>query len=136
MGTTAAQKKLFFNLRRLKGQLQAIDEGDLPPETVTKIADTLNVPEQDVISMNRRLTAPDSSLNAPVRAESEGEWQDWLVDERESQEIRLAESDELGKRRDLLQGAMKGMNESERHIPTASRERRSTGGGKGGDGEG
>src|SRR3546814_10946242 len=88
MGTTAAQKKLFFNLRRLKGQLQAIDEGDLPPETVTKIADTLNVPEHDVVSMNRRLTAPDSSLNAPVRAESEGEWQDWLVDERESQEIQ------------------------------------------------
>src|SRR3546814_14291858 len=123
MGTTAAQKKLFFNLRRLKGQLQAIDEGDLPPETVTKIADTLNVPEQDVISMNRRLTAPDSSLNAPVRAESEGEWQDWLVDERESQEIRLAESDELGKRRDLLQGAMKGLNERERHI-LRSAERR------------
>src|SRR3546814_13630040 len=118
MGTTAAQKKLFFNLRRLKGQLQAIDEGDLPPETVTKIADTLNVPEQDVISMNRRLTAPDSSLNAPLRAESAGEWQDWLVDERDSQEIRLAESDELGKRRDLLQGAMKGLNDRERYIHT------------------
>src|SRR3546814_701113 len=72
MGTTAAQKKLFFNLRKLKGQLQAIEEGDLPPETVTKIADTLNVPEQDVISMNSRLTAPASSLTAPVRADSEG----------------------------------------------------------------
>src|SRR3546814_19019369 len=73
--------------------------------------------------MNRRLTAPDSSLNAPVRAESEGEWQDWLVDERESQEIRLAESDELGKRRDLLTGAMKGLNERERHILTERRLR-------------
>ncbi len=81
MGTTAAQKKLFFNLRRLKGQMQAIDDGDLQPEQVAKIAHALAVPEQDVISMNRRLTAPDHSLNAPVRADSEGEWQDWLVDE-------------------------------------------------------
>ena len=81
MGTTAAQKKLFFNLRRLKGQMQAIDDGDLKPEQVAKIATMLDVPEQDVISMNRRLAAPDHSLNAPVRADSEGEWQDWLVDE-------------------------------------------------------
>ncbi len=81
MGTTAAQKKLFFNLRRLKGQMQAIDDGDLQPEQVSKIATMLAVPEQDVVSMNRRLAAPDHSLNAPVRADSEGEWQDWLVDE-------------------------------------------------------
>ena len=81
MGTTAAQKKLFFNLRRLKGQMQAIDDGDLKPEQVAKIAKMLDVPEQDVVSMNRRLAAPDHSLNAPVRMDSEGEWQDWLVDE-------------------------------------------------------
>src|SRR6185437_1347824 len=81
MGTTAAQKKLFFNLRRLKGQMQAIDDGDLHPDQVAKIATELGVPEQDVVSMNRRLAAPDHSLNAPVRQDSEGEWQDWLVDE-------------------------------------------------------
>src|SRR6202050_2784149 len=75
MGTTAAQKKLFFNLRRLKGQMQAIEDGDLQPEQVAKIATMLDVPEQDVVSMNRRLAAPDHSLNAPVRADSEGEWQ-------------------------------------------------------------
>src|SRR6202048_4544234 len=79
MGTTAAQKKLFFNLRKLKGQLQAIDEGDLSPENVTRIATELGVPEADVVSMNRRLAAPDHSLNAPLRSDGEGEWQDWLV---------------------------------------------------------
>src|SRR5919106_1026003 len=86
MGTTAAQKKLFFNLRRLKGQMAALEDGDLQPEQVAKIARTLQVPEQDVVSMNRRLASPDHSLNAPVRADSEGEWQDWLVDEQENQE--------------------------------------------------
>src|ERR1700755_70241 len=91
MGTTAAQKKLFFNLRRLKGQLQAIDEGDLSPENVTKIATELAVPEADVVSMNRRLASPDHSLNAPLRADSEGEWQDWLVDDVDSQEVKLGE---------------------------------------------
>ncbi|CAK0741349.1 RNA polymerase sigma factor RpoH [Azospirillaceae bacterium] len=116
IGTTAAQKKLFFNLRRLKGQLQAIDEGDLPAEHVRSIAETLNVPEDDVISMNRRLASPDHSLNAPLRADSEGEWQDWLVDERDSQEISLAEREELGKRQRLLRLAMNGLNERERHI--------------------
>src|SRR6201984_2390049 len=89
MGTTAAQKKLFFNLRKLKGQLQAIDDGDLSPENVKKIATELDVPEADVVSMNRRLASPDHSLNAPLRSDSEGEWQDWLVDESESQETRL-----------------------------------------------
>ena len=116
MGTTAAQKKLFFNLRKLKGQLQAIDEGDLSPEHVTKIATELNVPEADVVSMNRRLSAPDHSLNAPLRADSEGEWQDWLVDERETQETRLGDRQELGLRRDLLQKAMQGLNEREKNI--------------------
>jgi RNA polymerase sigma-32 factor len=94
MGTTAAQKKLFFNLRRLKGQMQAIEDGDLKPEQVAKIAKDLDVPEQDVINMNRRLAAPDHSLNAPVRMDSEGEWQDWLVDESESQETAIAEREE------------------------------------------
>lgn len=116
MGTTAAQKKLFFNLRKLKGQMQAIDEGDLAPETVAKIAQTLDVPEDDVVSMNRRLAAADHSLNAPMRVDGEGEWQDWLVDESESQEIRLGEEQELGKRKALLANAMKSLNERERHI--------------------
>ena len=116
MGTTANQKKLFFNLRRLKGQMQAIDDGDLQPEQVSKIATTLGVPEQDVVSMNRRLAAPDHSLNAPVRADSEGEWQDWLVDEGESQETELADREELTGRKALLGGALQTLNERERHI--------------------
>ena len=116
MGTTAAQKKLFFNLRRLKGQMQAIEDGDLKPEQVSKIARMLAVPEQDVVSMNRRLAAPDHSLNAPVRAESEGEWQDWLVDEGENQETELANREELSGRKALLQGALRTLNERERHI--------------------
>ncbi|WP_437378687.1 RNA polymerase sigma factor RpoH [Inquilinus limosus] len=123
MGTTAAQKKLFFNLRKLKGQLQAIEEGDLKPETVKKIATELSVPEQDVISMNRRLAAPDHSLNAPLRVDGEGEWQDWLVDERESQEITLADRQELGKRRQLLKDAMAHLNDRERRILSERRLR-------------
>jgi RNA polymerase sigma-32 factor len=116
MGTTAAQKKLFFNLRKLKGQMRAFEEGDLSPENVTKIAKVLAVPEADVVNMNRRLSAPDHSLNAPVRAEGEGEWQDWLVDEEPAQDVALAEREELGKRRKLLSGAMKQLNDRERHI--------------------
>ncbi len=116
MGTTAAQKKLFFNLRRLKGQMQAIDDGDLQPEQVAKIAHALDVPEQDVINMNRRLTAPDHSLNAPLRADSEGEWQDWLVDESESQETVIAEQEEVSGRKALLASALKTLNDRERHI--------------------
>jgi RNA polymerase sigma-32 factor len=116
MGTTAAQKKLFFNLRRLKGQMQAIDDGDLQPEQVAKIARVLDVPEQDVVSMNRRLASSDHSLNAPVRQDSEGEWQDWLVDEAESQETSIADREELTGRRALLPAALKTLNERERHI--------------------
>ncbi len=123
MGTTAAQKKLFFNLRKLKGQLQAIEDGDLPPETVTEIAKRLNVPEQDVVNMNRRLAAPDHSLNAPLRADSDGEWQDWLVDESASQEVLLADREELNKRQVLLRDAMKSLNDRERHILTERRLR-------------
>jgi len=118
MGTTAAQKKLFFNLRKLKGQLQAIEEGDLSPENVQKIAQALAVAESDVVSMNRRLASPDHSLNAPLRGdgEGEGEWQDWLVDETDDQETLLSERQELGLRRDLLRGAMEHLTERERNI--------------------
>lgn len=121
IGTTAAQKKLFFNLRKLKGQMQAIEEGDLSPERVTAIATKLEVPEQDVININRRLAAPDHSLNAPLRVDGEGEWQDWLVDETESQESQFAESEELDQRRQLLSVGMETLNERERHILTERR---------------
>src|SRR5256885_15494448 len=123
MGTTAAQKKLFFNLRKLKGQLQAMEEGDLSPENLKKIATELDVPEADVVSMNRRLASPDHSLNAPLRSDSEGEWQDWLVDESESQETRLGEQQELGLRRDLLEKAMTHLKDPVRPILTERRLR-------------
>ncbi len=123
MGTTAAQKKLFFNLRRAKSQLQALEEGDLKPENVKKIATKLGVPEEDVISMNRRLGG-DSSLNAPVRADSEsGEWQDWLVDDTPTQEDRLVESEELSRRKSYLTNAMSVLNDRERQIFEARRLR-------------
>jgi RNA polymerase sigma-32 factor len=116
MGTTAAQKKLFFNLRKLKGQLQAIEDGDLHPDTVTEIAKRLSVPEQDVVSMNRRLASPDHSLNAPLQIDGDGEWQDWLVDESDNQEETLGDREELESRRALLSHAMEALNERERHI--------------------
>ena len=116
IGTTAAQKKLFFNLRKLKGQLQAIEDGDLPPDTVTAIATRLSVPEEDVVNMNRRLAAPDHSLNAPMRVDGEGEWQDWLVDDSVDQETSLADREELEMRRALMKDAMGLLNERERHI--------------------
>jgi RNA polymerase sigma-32 factor len=121
IGTTAAQKKLFFNLRKIKGQIQAIEEGDLQPEQVSLIATKLDVPEQDVISMNRRLAAPDNSLNAPVRIDGDGEWQDWLVDETPDQESELAEREELAARRQLLANALGLLNERERKILTERR---------------
>ena len=121
MGTTAAQKKLFFNLRRLKGQMQAIEEGDMSPENVRKIAETLEVPEADVISMNRRMTSPDHSLNAPVRIDGDGEWQDWLVDDHQDQETELGEREELTNRRQLLSSALATLNQRERHILTERR---------------
>ncbi|TXH36736.1 MAG: RNA polymerase sigma factor RpoH [Rhodospirillaceae bacterium] len=117
IGTTAAQKKLFFNLRRIKGQLKAIEDGDLSPENVKEIATRLDVSENDVVDMNRRLSAPDHSLNAPMRNDGEGgEWQEWLMDETESQEIRLGESQELGKRQKMLAKAMQALNPRERRI--------------------
>jgi RNA polymerase sigma-32 factor len=122
MGTTANQKRLFFNLRKVKGQIQALDEGDLRPEQVTSIATKLGVTEEDVVSMNRRLGG-DTSLNAPLRAdgESSGEWQDWLVDESPGQEERMAESEEADNRRQLLRDAMGVLNDRERRIFEARR---------------
>ena len=121
MGTTTAQKKLFFNLRRLKGQLKAIEEGDLHPDTVRTIADKLAVSEDDVVQMNRRLAGADHSLNAPMRVDGEGEWQDWLVDETPDQEMVLGESEEAVKRRDMLADAMRVLNDRERRILTERR---------------
>jgi len=116
MGTTAAQKKLFFNLRKLKSQMQAIDEGDLSPDKVKKIATTLGVTEDDVVQMNRRLAGPDQSLNAPLRIDGESEWQDWLVDDRDNQETTYAEAEESSQRRELLNTALKTLTDRERHI--------------------
>ncbi|WP_420394679.1 RNA polymerase sigma factor RpoH [Acuticoccus sp.] len=116
LGTTANQKRLFFNLRKVKSSIQALEDGDLRPDQVTAIATKLNVPEQDVISMNRRLSG-DSSLNAPIRQEADsGEWQDWLVDESTSQEEVLAENEELDNRRALLKDALGVLNEREKRI--------------------
>ncbi|WP_374651786.1 RNA polymerase sigma factor RpoH [Dongia sp.] len=116
IGTTASQKKLFFNLRRVKGQIKALEEGDMTPENVKEIATRLNVSEEDVINMNRRLMAPDHSLNAPLRIDGEGEWQDWLVDETESQETRVADDQEFGRRKKLLDKAMLTLTPRERKI--------------------
>jgi RNA polymerase sigma-32 factor len=122
MGTTANQKRLFFNLRKVKGKIQALDEGDLRPEQVKEIATRLNVTEDEVVSMNRRLSG-DASLNSPIRAtEGEsGEWQDWLVDEHDSQEESLIEQDELENRRAMLSDAMSVLNDRERRIFEARR---------------
>ncbi len=118
MGTTAAQKKLFFNLRRMKSQMQALDEGDLKPDQVEEIATKLGVTNDDVVSMNGRLSGPDASLNAPLKGtEGDGQWQDWLSDDdAESQEDELAENDEFDTRMQLLQASMGDLNEREQHI--------------------
>lgn len=121
MGTTAAQKKLFFNLRRLKGQMQAIEDGDLKPEQVNKIATTLGVSEQDVVDMNRRMAAPDHSLNAPLKADQENEWQDRLVDDHVNQEEVYAENEEMSGRKALLATALEALNDRERRIFTERR---------------
>lgn len=122
MGTTAAQKKLFFNLRKIKGQLKALEEGDLHPDQVKKIATRLGVSEDDVVSMNRRLGG-DSSLNAPVRNDAESsEWMDWLVDDTAiDQETALAESQETEQRRGMLHDALENLNERERRVFEARR---------------
>jgi RNA polymerase sigma-32 factor len=122
MGTTAAQKKLFFNLRKAKSEISALEEGDLRPEQVSHIATRLGVTNEDVISMNRRLSGPDASLNAPLRSDSESEWQDWLADEQQvSQETQVAESEERDLRMGLLQEAMQELSDRERHILTERR---------------
>ena len=116
MGTTAAQKKLFFNLRKLKGEIEAIDDGDLTPEQVEHIATTLNVPAADVISMNRRMLGPDQSLNAPVREEGGGEWMDWLEDPGESHETDILEANELDHRRQLFRDSLDVLTDREQRI--------------------
>jgi len=121
MGTTAAQKKLFFNLRRVKGHIEALEEGDLRPEQVDLIAQKLGVPKDEVVNMNRRLSSPDSSLNAPLGGESESEWQDWLADDALDQETQLAESEELEERRTLLSTALEELTPRERDILQARR---------------
>jgi len=123
MGTTAAQKKLFFNLRRIKGQIEALEEGDLKPEQVQDIAHKLGVPEEEVVNMNRRLSSPDSSLNAPLGAESEAEWQDWLADDTPDQESVLADSEEKEERQTLLSAALDELSPRERDILEARRLR-------------
>jgi RNA polymerase sigma-32 factor len=122
MGTTAAQKKLFFNLRKAKSEISALEEGDLRPDQVRQIATKLGVLDEEVISMNRRLAGPDASLNAPLRSDSESEWQDWLADEGAvSQEAQLADSEERGIRMALLDEAMTELTDRERHILTERR---------------
>ncbi len=120
MGTTASQKKLFFNLRKAKSQISALEEGDLRPDQVDIIATRLGVSKQDVIDMNRRMSG-DASLNAPLREEGEGEWQDWLVDDSASQERVLADREEKDNRLGALQGALSVLNERERRIFEARR---------------
>ena len=122
MGTTAAQKKLFFNLRKAKSEISALEEGDMHPDQVRLIATKLGVLDEEVISMNRRLAGPDASLNAPLRADSENEWQDWLEDkDAVSQETQLAESEERQIRMGLLEEAMTELTDRERHILTERR---------------
>ncbi|HEX3753811.1 MAG TPA: RNA polymerase sigma factor RpoH [Rhizomicrobium sp.] len=121
MGTTAAQKKLFFNLRKAKSNIGAIEEGDLTPDHAATLADQLGVSQVELTEMNRRLSGPDASLNAPLRSESESEWQDWLADETMDQETRLAEREEMGDRHELLQDAMQHLTDREREIIRARR---------------
>lgn len=121
MGTTANQKRLFFNLRKVKGKISALEEGDLKPDQVTEIATRLNVSEAEVISMNRRLGG-DSSLNSTVRQDTESlEWQDWLVDEGDSQEVMLIDSEEKDNRRSMLRESLDVLNDRERRIFEARR---------------
>jgi RNA polymerase sigma-32 factor len=120
MGTTASQKKLFFNLRKAKSQISALEEGDLRPDQVDVIATRLGVSKQDVIDMNRRMSG-DASLNAPLREEGEGEWQDWLVDESSSQENLLADREETDNRLVALRSALGVLNDRERRIFEARR---------------
>eukprot|EP01012_Entosiphon_sulcatum_P033290 TRINITY_DN4214_c1_g1_i1.p2 TRINITY_DN4214_c1_g1~~TRINITY_DN4214_c1_g1_i1.p2 ORF type:complete len:303 (+),score=81.13 TRINITY_DN4214_c1_g1_i1:666-1574(+) len=122
MGTTAAQKKLFFNLRRMKAKLDAFEDGDLSPEHLTKIATDLGVTEEEVTSMNRRMAmGGDTSLNVPMREDGEGQWQDWLADDSALQDEQVAEAQEADVRHEMLVSAMEDLNERERHILTERR---------------
>src|SRR5471030_338876 len=121
MGTTAAQKKLFFNLRKAKNNIGAIEEGDLTPEHLATLTDQLGVTATEVTDMNRRMSGGDASLNAPLRSDGESEWQDWLADDTADQETMLAEREELGERHGLLVDAMKDLTERERDIIQARR---------------
>ena len=116
IGTTAAQKKLFFNLRKIKTKISALDEGDLSPDQVTKIATELSVPEKEVISMNRRISGSDYSLNSPVSEVGQGEWQDWLEDETQNQEISFAESEEFLIKKNIMNEAFEVLTEREKDI--------------------
>jgi len=122
MGTTAAQKKLFFNLRRMKSKLDAFEDGDLSPENVAKIATDLGVSEADVTSMNRRMAmGGDTSLNVSMREDGEGQWQDWLQDDAPLQDQTVAERQEADVRHDMLVSAMDDLNDREKHILTERR---------------
>ena len=116
MGTTAAQKKLFFNLRKIKSSLRAYEEGDMLPENVNTIAKNLNVSKKEVMEMNRRLAGPDHSLNAPLKEDGEGEWQDWLADSSPTQEYVISNSQELDQRKDLLSEAINILSSREKYI--------------------
>jgi RNA polymerase sigma-32 factor len=117
MGTTAAQKKLFFNLRRMKNNIEAFEDGDLHPDDVTKIATDLGVSEDEVVSMNRRMAmGGDTSLNVPMREDGEGQWQDWLADDSPLQDERVADAEERNVRHDMLLEAMDSLNEREKYI--------------------
>ncbi len=123
IGTTAAQKKLFFNLRRLKGKIDAIDGGDLRPDQVTHIAETLDVDESEVISMNQRMSGGDKSLNTPMASDIDGggEWQDWIEDNRENQEVAFAEREEFEAQYSVMRDAIEGLNPREQRIIQARR---------------
>ncbi len=123
IGTTAAQKKLFFNLRRLKGKIDAIDGGDLRPDQVTHIAETLDVDESEVISMNQRMSGGDKSLNTPMASDIDGggEWQDWIEDNRENQEVEFAEREEFEAQYSVMKNAIESLNPREQRIIQARR---------------
>ena len=116
IGTTAAQKKLFFNLKKIKSKISAIEDGDLTPDQVDKIATELSVPHKEVISMNRRISGSDYSLNSPVTDDSSGEWQDWLEDDTQNQEASFADTEEYLIKKNILSDALKYLNERERDI--------------------
>ena len=121
MGTTAAQKKLFFNLRKMKTSLKAYEEGDMLPDNVNKIAKNLNVTKKEVTDMNRRLSGPDHSLNAPLKIDGEGEWQDWLVDKSMDQELKISQNQEFKQRKSLFEDSIHILNDREKEILYARR---------------